>query len=816
MSSITSHWKVDLHVHSAHSASPYSWFLRSSRAAECYTPVDRVYDTAKRRGMDLVTLADHDTIDGSLELCARHPGDTFVSVEVSARFPEDGCIIHLIAVDIDERQHREMQALRKDVYELVGYLHREQIGNFWCHPLSQVNGRLTREHLERGLLMFRALEVRNGTRDVAHERGLLEVMSRLTPATLESWADRHPHAPFLNRDGRYALVGGSDDHGSLAIARAYTSFRGEKSGAGVAAALRLGVTAPGGDAGTGTTLAHNCYGVLAGYLHSHGQRDLGGVTPGPSSPLPARAKHGAAQPAVSSSILTALVDAQDTTKQPGPMVEALWNTGHLTPQQELMRAAAELALSGSWRKALGGVIEPVKQGQIGVAADGVPALLRTLALELPYLLAHRYHVRDRRGADRFATELGACQLGKARPKVAVFTDTIDHVNGVAIGLRRLLAEAQRDGVDLKLVGCAKVPKLTIDDDGIYRLPSVYEHHLAEYPEMAWSVPHLPPLLRFLEEEDIDLIQCSTPGPVGLAAMAAGRLAGLPVIGQYHTDVPEYALRLTGDPAAAALVRQLVAWFYRGVDRVLVPSDWVGEVVRGLGVPTEHLVRIPRGIDLAQFSPEHRDPGAMAALGLGDGPVVLYVGRLSREKSIDQVLAAFAAVQAELPAARLLLVGDGPLRADLERNAPPGCMLTGLVTGAPLATLYASADLFMFPSETETFGNVVVEAQASGLPVIVSDRGATREHVVDGVTGFALDPRDTLATSRAMLRILRDGDLRARMSRAAAQHATRYDMGDALRGTYRCYGRIVEELRVRPRLDAARSAVRDRGMGGMVA
>ncbi len=796
----TSHWKVDLHVHSEHSDAPYSWFLRSGKSAECYTPVDRVYDTAKRRGMDLVTLADHDTIDGSLELCSRHPDDSFVSVEVSARFPEDGCIIHIITVDIDERQHREMQALRKNVYELVGYLYREQIGHFWCHPLSQVNGRLTREHLERGLIMFRALEVRNGTRDEAHERGLLEVIARLTPAMLEAWADRHPQAPFCNRDGRYALVGGSDDHGSLAIARAYTTFRGEKSGAGLAAALRGGLTAPGGEAGTGTTLAHNCYGVMAGYLHSHGLKDLGGA----GEPAAARERVG-------SSILTALIDAQDMEKPAGPMVQALWNTGHLTPQQELMRTAAEAALSGSWRRAIGGVLGPIRDGQIGAAADGVPALIRALALELPYLLAHRYHVRDRRGADRFATELGACQVGKARPKVAVFTDTIDDVNGVAIGLRRLLAEARRDGVDLALVSCGKVKTLTVDEDGIHRVPSVYEHRLAEYPDMTWAVPHLPPLLRFLEEEDIDLIQCSTPGPVGLAALAAGRLAGLPVIGQYHTDVPEYALRLTGDPVAAALVRQLVAWFYRGMDRVLVPTEWVGELVRGLGVAPEHLVRIPRGVDLELFSPSLRDKGAMAALGLGDGPVLLYVGRLSREKSIDLLLAAFRAVHAELPEARLLLVGDGPLRGELERSAPPGCLLTGFITGEPLATLYASADVFVFPSETETFGNVVVEAAASGLPAVVSDRGATREHILDGVSGFAVDPRNVEATSRAILRVLRDGELHRRMSKAAAQHATRYDMSDALRGTYRCYGRVVDELRQRPRLDPARPAARDRGM-----
>src|SRR5215468_1138066 len=105
--------------------------------------------------MDLVTLADHDTIDGALELCARHPGDTFVSVEISARFPEDGCIVHVIAIDVDEAMHAEAQRLRRNVYELATWLEQQQIAHFWCHPLAQVNGRLSRAHIERCFLMFR-------------------------------------------------------------------------------------------------------------------------------------------------------------------------------------------------------------------------------------------------------------------------------------------------------------------------------------------------------------------------------------------------------------------------------------------------------------------------------------------------------------------------------------------------------------------------------------------------------------------------------------------------------------------------------------
>ncbi len=776
---------VDLHVHSSHSNKPYSWFLRSGGAAECYTAVDEVYTTARRRGMDLVTLADHDTIDGALELCARHPGDTFVSVEISARFPDDGCIVHVIAIDLTEAQHRELQVLRRSIYELAAYLHAQQIAHFWCHPLSQVNGRLTRAHLEQCFLMFKAIEVRNGTRDTAHERRLIEITDRFTPALLESWAHLYPRAPWHNRAARWARVGGSDDHGSLAIARAYTRYEGEATVAALTAALRSGATSPGGEAATGTTLAHNVYGVLAGYLHASGQTGLSSP-PRPHAPDDHHHERG---PDVAPDLLRSLIEVRTAPPKPGSLADNLIAGGHTTLMQEMMRSRAEPALAASWRRAIDGLVASGAEGRIGAAADSVPAILKAFLVELPYLLAHRYHARDRRGADGFAQELGG-RASNRPPRVAIFTDTIDDVNGVALGLRHVHAEARRTGRDLRVVACGGVDALMVDGDGIVRVPSVYDHRLAEYPEMRWSVPHLPPVLRLLTEHDIDLVQCSTPGPLGLAALAAARITGTPVIGQFHTDVPEYALRLTGDPAAAAIAKLLVGWFYRAMDRVLVPSAWVAELVRGLGVDADRLTRVPRGIDLARFSPTHRTPEAFARWGLRGHPVLLYVGRLSREKSLDQLMAAFRALGVDAPEARLVLVGEGPMRAELERDLPPGCVMTGVVTGPELAALYASAHAFVYPSTTETFGNAVVEAQASGLPVIVPTRGATSELMVNGVTGFTVDDGDIDGLHLAMRRLVRDPELRARMGREAARHATRYDLSTAVADTLRCYDEIL--------------------------
>jgi glycosyltransferase involved in cell wall biosynthesis len=743
--------------------------LRSGGAAECYTRVDDAYAIAKRRGMDLVTLADHDTIDGALELCSRHPGDTFVSVEISARFPEDGCIVHVIAIAVTEDHHRELQRLRRNVYEVAAYLEHAGIAHFWCHPLSQVNGRLRGDHIERCFLMFRAIELRNGTRDVAHERRLLEIINRLTPAIAGDWAADHPQVPFINRAARWACVAGSDDHGSLAIARAHTRFAGAATVEHLITALQAGTTEPCGESGTGTTLAHNCYGVLAGYLRATDQRDL--------------VPHDSA----ASQLWSVLFD--DRAGAAGDAGSLLSRSGHTTIAQDFVRDQVEPRLVEAWRGRFAALFESLGQGRWSRAAEALPAIVNGLLLELPYVLAHRYHARDRRGANRFAAELhGAASAPGVR--VAVFTDTIDDINGVALGLHAVHAEARRAGFDLRLVGCGRDQRLHVDAAGIVRVPSLFEHRLAEYPQMTWSIPHLVPILRFLTEQEIELVQCSTPGPLGVAALIAARITGTPVIGQYHTDVPEYALRLSGDPAAAAVVRALVGWFYRALDRVLVPSRWIGDVVRGLGVPADRIEVVPRGIDLARFSPTWRTADAFAQHAPGHGPTLLYVGRLSREKGLDRVLAAFVGIARELPDARLVIVGDGPLRAELERAPIANCVFTGQVTGPELSRLYASADVFVFLSETETFGNVVVEAQASGLPALVA-HGATSELIVHGVTGFAVDPSDPHEVHRLLVRLLRDDELRRRMRREAVHHAQRYELASAVSRLFERYARMLD-------------------------
>jgi glycosyltransferase involved in cell wall biosynthesis len=753
--------RIDLHVHSHFSDRPYSYLLRAGRSAECYTTPRQVYETARQRGMNLVTITDHDTIDGALELCSV-TDDSFISEEVSARFPEDGCVLHTIALDLTEAQHHELQRLRGNIYELTAYMNEQQIAHFLCHPLSQVNRRLTPSHLERAFLMFRALELVNGTRDPEHERCLRRIVANITPAHLARWRELHPTTPVFNPDGRFAFVGGSDDHGRLAIARAHTSFSGPRSGAGLRAALFAGTTRPSGNNARVETLTNNVYGVLFGYLKSSGQLDVPRRTFGVSASVSER---------------VAAIEWPE-----------VWRRGHTDAGQHQIGRTIDGMLLDVYRGAVGRLAAAAGDIDLNGVTDAVPDVLRTVLLSLPAFLAPRYHARDRAGARRFAAQLGFGEPGDdvEAPRVAILTDTVDDINGVALGLRRLMRAA---GGHVRLVAIGDGDRIVVDDEGVVRIPAVYKRRLALYPQMEFGIPHVTALLSYLVDEGIDIIQCATPGPMGLSGLLAARLTGIPILGQYHTDVPEYATRLSGDPVFGEMVGALVGWFYRQMNQVLVPSRFVAEKMQATGVLPERIVRVPRGIDLELFRPQRRNPHAFDRFGVGAATKVLYVGRLSKEKGLDALVERFAALGPALDA-KLILVGDGPhaeaLRARADHRA---VVFAGAHTGTALAELMASADLFVSPSETETFGNAVVEAQAAGLPVVVASRGAACENLLDGVTGLVVDTHRPEALDAALWLLVTDEALRKRMSAAAHRFAQGYGMSEAVRGTFNIYRRF---------------------------
>jgi glycosyltransferase involved in cell wall biosynthesis len=238
----------------------------------------------------------------------------------------------------------------------------------------------------------------------------------------------------------------------------------------------------------------------------------------------------------------------------------------------------------------------------------------------------------------------------------------------------------------------------------------------------------------LAEGRYDVLHLCTPGPAGIAAAMIGRVMGLPCAGSYHTELAAYAGLRAGDGGLAAGVEIALGAFYGGCDAVLSPSFVSDSRLHALGIEPERIGRWDRGVDVARFSPTLRTRAADGRLR------VLYAGRLTKEKGVDLLADAFLAARARDPRLELVLAGGGPEEDALRARLGGAATFLGWLEGDALARAYADADLFLFCSQTDTFGQVVLEAQASGLPVVAVDAGGPSELIASGRSGILCPPR----------------------------------------------------------------------------
>jgi glycosyltransferase involved in cell wall biosynthesis len=303
-------------------------------------------------------------------------------------------------------------------------------------------------------------------------------------------------------------------------------------------------------------------------------------------------------------------------------------------------------------------------------------------------------------------------------RVAIVADGIGETHGVS----RALAEVRERGVpgfEVEVIGT--------DPAVDRRLGAPAELDVPFYPGLRVGVPSLPGVVEALAEGRHDLVHVCAPGPAGVAAAAVARLLGLPLVGSYHTELAAYAaIRADTVPGIERTVAAGLSAFYGACDVVLSPSHAADARLAALGV--EAVGRWDRGVDLDRFFPSLRERA-------DDGRVrVLYAGRLSREKGIDLLASAFLAARARDPRLELVLAGGGPEEDALRARLRGAATFLGWLDGEALARAYADADLFLFCSRTDTFGQVVLEAQASGLPVVAVNAGGPAELIANGRTG----------------------------------------------------------------------------------
>lgn len=353
--------------------------------------------------------------------------------------------------------------------------------------------------------------------------------------------------------------------------------------------------------------------------------------------------------------------------------------------------------------------------------------------------------------------------------VALISETFPpEINGVANTLGRLVEGLRGRGHRVQLIR----PRQEADQQAASESDLLLTRGwpLPGYPGLQWGQSSLHKLLRRWKRQRPDVLYIATEGPLGLSALRAARRLSIPVVSGFHTNFQQY----TGHYGFGLLTRAMtnyLRWFHNRTQLTLVPS--IGQQVELQRRDFERLALLARGVDSQLFHPRRRSDALRESWGLGaDDLAVVHVGRLAVEKNLGLLVKAFHALQRAQPQRRmrLILVGDGPLRSNLQAQLPEA-LFCGLQRGEALAEHYASGDLFLFPSLSETFGNVVLEALASSLGVVAFDQAAAAQHIHHGHNGMLARPGDETGFCEAACELLEDAEVLRRIRLNARRHAS---------------------------------------------
>lgn len=723
----------DLHIHSTASRTNDEWYSRDFGCPESYATPRRQYELCKARGMSIVTLTDHDTIAGGLELI--NEPDFFLSEELTARFPEDDCEIHILVWNITPAQHDRLQAARPSVYDVVDVLRREKIAHACAHPLFSPNGKLTVEALEKMLVLFPVVEAVNGLMDRRLESSFRSLISGLDERALAALARQHC-LTRLATDTRHRMVAGSDAHIERHTASCYTMVDAAVDARGFLDAVIAGQSKTHGQSADldvmNLTTSRVAYGFLTDRkLESPSYRDpfvdlvdvVAGREPGTDHPTGIRDEL----------VKSMLLGAARTAVPLGPHLD-------LDSQADVMTELRRVhdGLIGHAFEQLG---EGIRDLDMYRVLGAIRDMTGAMATAVPFLFAADHFARQRHQAEDVIAAWSASPRPPAHSCLAIFSDSVDHVDGVTSSLRRFVRRAQSDGRNVKIPYCGNRP-LDASDEVYAPLASTTSHAPGVYAAMELHVPSPLGTIEWLWKHDITHVELATPGPMGIMGLLAARLLRLPVTASYHTEVPELLRQLSGSALLHKGACALAAWFYRAVDRVFVFSDSSRQRLIQLGVPGAKIEHVPVAIDPHEFSPTHVSPDVFRSLGVSarHERIVITVGRLSREKNVHLIIDAIGRLQKLPQPPTLLVVGDGPEREALESMCRdrPYVVFVGLQQGETLKRLYATASAFVFASRIDTLGLAPMEAMASGIPVIVPADAAIAELVEHDITGYCYE------------------------------------------------------------------------------
>lgn len=742
--------QADLHCHSKFSKHPSEWFLQRIGAAESYTEPDFIYQTAKTRGMDFVTVTDHNNMDASYYLTEKHPEDTFTGVECTVYFPEDGCKTHILVYGQTYKQFEMLQKVRRNIYDFRDYVKEEKLAHSVAHATYSVNGRLALHHLEKMMLLFDVFEGINGGRGKLHNNAWVRVLENLTPLAMENLYSRYRIEPFSENPWVKGFTAGSDDHAGLFLGKTYTLSRASTPEEYVER-LKNKECRHAGRYSDFHSLAFTVYKIAHDFsrtkksVHFAGglfSKITGYIFEQQKPSLMDRIKLKGFK------MKTANKDAGKINLMIADLVSEMQKESFDNIEKKLnmvYHKASDIS-DEYFRLMIGHMAKDVNSISMDDVYRSVTTALPGVFLSIPFFSSFNQIYKDRELINQLEDKY-TYGTAPARKRILWFTDTINDLNGVSVTLRTIGKLANDKDYDLKLVSCLTPEEIDHRlPPNLINLKPIEVFDLPYYEKIKIKVPSIIRALEQIYDFEPDEVYISTPGPVGLLGLLAARLLSVKSTGIYHTDFTGEAKEITKNDSLVNLVEWYTRWFFDSVTELKTTSSQYLDYLENRGISRSKMSVFKRGIDAKLFCPmDKRDKGVFT---------MCYAGRVSQDKNLDFLLNLFNDMDKQFKV-RLIIAGHGPYSPKIEEFAKDrdNVIVKGEIDHSKMPEIYAQSDLFVFPSNTDTFGMVVLESQACGIPAIVSDMGGPKEIIEDCVTGYVAKANDYVDWSVKLTRMI---------------------------------------------------------------
>jgi len=738
--------KADLHVHSMYSEHPSEWFLQRLGAKESYIDPEFVYKTAKERGMDFVTLTDHNKIDGALILKKKYPDDFIMGVEATTYFPENNCKVHILIYDFTEDQFNEIQRLRSNIYDLRDFLKTEKLPHSVAHASYSVNGKLNLELFEKLILLFDVFESINGGRNEYGNNIVYETLRNLNPQIISGLFNKYGIIPFSDTPWIKGFTGGSDDHAGFFIGKTFTiseSYNKED----FVKTLVDKQTLAGGRHNNYQGLAFSIYKIAYDFSKTKSEKLPKGLMSGINGFIFENKSFSFINKLKLNKLRSS--KGKDKNKMKGllvDLIDELKIQNNFEIEEKLDLIYDKIAdISDEFLKSLVTSLEhDFKKGNLLDIINKITSTIPGLFLAFPFISTLKHMFQDRTLLDSII-EKYVPEKANEDKKILWFSDTITDLNGVSVTLRKIGFYSLEKGKNIKIVSSVSKKQVKTNlPPSFINLPYFSEFKLPNYENLILKLPSVLKALKIIYENNPDEIYISSPGPIGLLGVLAAKLLNIKCIGVYHTDFAIQAYEITKEESVFNIVDSYAKWFYSVCDHVKVPTKEYIEILNERNYNNKEMSIFGRGIDSGLFNEvENAKENLSKEYGIKKGITLLYSGRISKDKNLEFLVEVYKKVVKKYEKINLLFVGNGPYLQELKSITKKieRIYFTGELGTEKMPEIYSGCDILVFPSITDTFGMSVLEAQTCGTPAIVSDIGGPKEIIIDGVTGFVCKSND---------------------------------------------------------------------------